>query len=237
MASKNPKINLTGRLLDSIGRSIVQGRYSNNAVFPKEIELCEKYSASRSVIREALKMLASKGLLDSRARKGTWVKPSAEWNVMDPDVLKWMLTSDSSLQLLSEFVEIRLEIEPAAAELAATRGTQDQKSKIHAAIEQMRASNGKRKQGFEADIAFHLAILDASNNRFMQQMKNLVESALRISIALTDQSKGVEHGSIEEHNAIAEAILSGDAKAAREKSYRLIQEAYDLICKRAVKPA
>lgn len=237
MTSKKPKINLTGRLLDSIGRSIVQGHYSNNAIFPKEIELCEKYSASRSVVREALKMLASKGLLDSRARKGTWVKPALEWNVMDPDVLKWMLNSDSSLQLLSEFVEIRLEIEPAAAALATVRGTPEQKSKIQSAIEQMRASNGKRKQGFEADIAFHLAILDASNNRFMQQMKNLVESALRISIAFTDQSKGVEHGSIEEHHAIAEAILNGDAKAAREKSYRLIDEAYELICKRAMKQA
>lgn len=237
MASKKPKINLTGRLLDSIGRSIVQGRYSNDEVFPKEIELCEKYSASRSVIREALKMLASKGLLDSRARKGTWVKPAVEWNVMDPDVLKWMLTADSSLQLLSEFVEIRLEIEPAAAELAAHRGTLEQKSKIRLAIEQMRASNGKRKQGFEADIAFHLAILDASNNRFMQQMKNLVESALRISIAFTDQSKGVEHGSIEEHHAIAEAIFNGKAKQARELSSQLIREAYDLICKRSVKTA
>ncbi|MGZ8358968.1 MAG: FadR/GntR family transcriptional regulator, partial [Allosphingosinicella sp.] len=110
--------NLTYAMLDALGRGIVTGQYDERR-FPTEAELARCHDVSRSVTREAVKMLTAKGLLTARPRKGTSVQPSAQWNLFDPDVLRWMLERKFSLELLRQFSELRLAIEPAAAALAA----------------------------------------------------------------------------------------------------------------------
>jgi DNA-binding FadR family transcriptional regulator len=109
-----PGLSLTYGLVESLGQAIVTGEYVEVG-FPTEGELSKQFGASRTVTREAVKMLTAKGLLSARPRHGTVVEPENEWNLLDPDVLRWMLERKFSLRLLAEFTEMRLGIEPAAA--------------------------------------------------------------------------------------------------------------------------
>src|SRR5215218_303648 len=110
--------NLTFSMLEALGRDIVTGAYESRR-FPTEAELAVEHMVSRSVTREAVKMLTAKGLLTARPRKGTTVQPSSSWNLFDTDVLRWLLERKFSLLLLRQFSELRIAIEPAAAALAA----------------------------------------------------------------------------------------------------------------------
>lgn len=222
--------NRTQQLLNDIGLAIVKGEYAPDKPFPTESDLCDHYGVSRSIVREVVKMLSSMGMLASKARKGTWVLDAHERNVLDPQVLKWMLSTDASLELLTEFVEIRREIEPAAAALAAEEANEEDIEVMEQALERMRlCHDAGGEEALEADIAFHLSILKASGNRFMQQMRYLVESALRVSIQLTNEFKGVSHASFKDHQTIAQAIKAGKAGVAKNMSLKLIDEAYELI--------
>src|SRR5580704_11295089 len=111
--------NLTYSIANHIGIAIVTGVYSADNPIPIEAELCRQFNASRTVLREAVKMLTAKGLLGSRPRLGTWVQPEDKWNLLDPDVLGWLLERKFSPALLIEFTEMRLAVEPGAATLAA----------------------------------------------------------------------------------------------------------------------
>ena len=223
--------NRTQQLLNELGLAIVKGKYNSERPFPTESELCDQYGVSRSIVREVVKVLSAMGMLASKARKGTWVLPASERNVLDPQVLMWMLSADASLELLIEFVEIRREIEPAAAALAAEYADEESLQAIETALERMRCcqQSDDESEALEADIAFHLSILNASGNRFMMQMRHLVESALRVSIQLTNESKGVAHASFNDHKEIALNIRKGNASSARAKTLKLIDETYELI--------
>lgn len=221
--------NITRRIVDQLGRAIVAGDYAQQPL-PIEAELSERFSASRSVTREAIKMLTAKGLISSRPRHGTSVAPEGQWNFLDPDVLRWLLSRGLSLDLLAEFTAFRSAIEPQAAMLAIRKGDRKALDAIEAAIEKMeRVSPHDRAASLAADIDFHVSILLASGNRFMVQCRDLVETALRFSIQLTDLEKGVDFADIEAHRAIANAILAGDAARAVSATQDLLNEAAMLI--------
>lgn len=229
--------SLTQQIVSELGQSIVRGKYSGENAFPIEADLCEEFGVSRSVLREAVKMLTSKGLLRARPRQGTWVQDEQAWNLLDPDVLRWLLDRKFSIELLSEFTEIRLAIEPQAAVFAAQRASDQQKQAIADALARMQAAERGDDDALQSDIAFHVALLEASDNRFFSQLKDLVETALRISIRLTNQYKGVALASVEDHKKVLDAIMAGDSAAAHAASYALVKEANDLIAKAKEKSA
>ncbi|MDE2110155.1 MAG: FadR family transcriptional regulator [Alphaproteobacteria bacterium] len=221
--------NLTYRIVQDLGVAVVSGKYSTKNPFPVEAELCEQYGASRSVLREAVKMLTAKGLLSARPRQGTWVQPEENWNLLDPDVLRWLMERKFSFSLLREFTQVRLAVEPKAAALASVVAGTREKAAIKAAIERMAASERGEDDSLSSDIAFHVAILSASGNRFYTQLRKLTETALRFSIRMTNRYKGVHRASVRDHKKISDAILAGDALAAEAATHELIQEALDLI--------
>lgn len=221
--------NLTARIVQDLGVAIVTGKYSEQNPFPVEGDLCKQYNASRSVLREAVKMLTAKGLLKARPRQGTRVQPESSWNLLDPDVLRWMLERAFSLQLLIQFTEIRLWVEPGAASLAARAATPTDHAAINRGIERMLAAGEGEDDPLESDIAFHAAVLAATRNPFYAQMSELIETALRFSIRRTNASKGVPQASILDHKAVADAIIAGDAVEAERRMRALIQEAMDLL--------
>jgi DNA-binding FadR family transcriptional regulator len=224
--------NLTHGVAHSLGSAIVTGIYSASNPIPNEADLCLKYHASRSVVREAVKMLTAKGLLGSRPRLGTWVQPEGNWNLLDPDVLGWLLERKYSPALLIEFTELRLVVEPGAAALAAGAAGTEEQTAIRAALERMLAADRGEDDPLESDIAFHVSVLRASRNRFYAQFTRFVATALSFSIRATNRYKGVELASIADHRKVADAIFAGRAAAAQEAMRRLIQEALDLINKR-----
>lgn len=223
-----PAQNLTQRIVEALGAAIVTGAYDDTP-FPIEAVLCAQFGASRSVVREAAKMLTAKGLLSARPRRGTEVLPEAQWNLLDPDVLRWLLERKFSLDLLADFTQMRLAIEPRAAALAARRADAAELARIQQAIARMRAAADGDDDPLGSDIAFHVAVLQASGNRFYAQLRDMIDTALRFSIRMTNEYKGVALASVPDHERVLDAIEAGDPVAAERAMLALLQEVADLI--------
>ena len=219
--------NLTYGLLDNLGRAIVTGQFDDEA-FPTEAELTKRHGVSRSVTREAVKMLTAKGLLSARPRQGTVVQPTSSWNLFDTDVLRWLLERQFSIELLKQFNQLRVAIEPEAAALAAQFGRPEELKRIGDGLDRMAAAERGEDDTLEADIAFHVAILRASNNPFYAQFRDVVSTALRTSIRFTNRIKG-RSASVADHAAVRDAIAAHDPDAARSAMRHLIGDVLTLI--------
>lgn len=219
--------NLTHGLLDVLGRAIVTGGYGQQA-FPTEAELAKQHGVSRSVTREAVKMLTAKGLLSSRPKQGTIVQPTHSWNLFDTDVLRWLLERKFSVDLLRHFNQLRVAIEPEAAALAAIHADANERKAIDAGLERMRAAEDGHDNTLDADIAFHVAVLIASKNPFYGQFQDVVATALRSSIQFTNRIKG-HSASIADHAAVRDAIASKKPEVARVAMRKIIGDVLDLI--------
>ncbi len=219
--------NLTFAMLDRLGRAIVTGAYDQQR-FPTEAELAQQYEVSRSVTREAVKMLTAKGLLTARPRKGTTVQPSGCWNLFDADVLRWLLERKFSLELLRQFSELRIAIEPAAAALAARFASKEAIARITKGYERMEAAEAGKDDALESDIAFHIAILDASANPFFMQFRDMVETALRTSIRFTNRFKG-RTASLPAHHKVLKAIKAHKPEAAKAAMEVIISDVMVLV--------
>lgn len=219
--------NLTYGLLDALGKAILTGQY-DDAPFPTESDLAKQYGVSRSVTREAVKMLTAKGLLTARPRKGTSIQPQASWNLFDPDVLRWLLDRKFSLDLLRQFTELRLAIEPTAAALAAVSAKAGGIAAIKAGFDRMAAAEAGDDDALESDIAFHIAVLRASANPFFAQFQDVVTTALRTSIRFTNRFKG-RTASLPQHHAVLGAIERRQPDEARAAMMVLITDVMTLI--------
>lgn len=229
--------NLTHQLTHQLGAAIVQGQYAVDKTFPTEAELSQQFNISRSVTREAVKMLTAKGLIASRPRQGIRVMPSTHWNMFDADVLSWTLNARPSLELLREFTQLRMAIEPEAAALAAASSADSARIKaIGDALARMKKADEGQDDPLAADIEFHCAILSASNNRFFYQLREFIQVALRVSIASTNQLKGVLTANYEDHKRIYDAICAGDKERATAAVKVLLVEVMDLINVSLAKP-
>jgi DNA-binding FadR family transcriptional regulator len=219
--------NLTFAMLDALGRAIVTGAYETRR-FPTEAELAIEHDVSRSVTREAVKMLTAKGLLTARPRKGTTVRPASCWNLFDTDVLRWLLEREFSLELLRQFSELRIAIEPEAAGLAARAAGPEAVAAIAAGYGRMEAAEAGRDDALDSDIAFHIAVLEASGNPFYRQFRDVVATALRTSIRFTNRFKG-RTASLPAHHAVLAAIEAKDAAGARAAMAAIIDDVVDLF--------
>lgn len=228
----NPQIrgmNLTQQVAETLGSAIITGKYGEHNPVPSEAVLCQQLKVSRSAAREAVKSLAAKGLITSRARQGIRVLPETEWNLFDADVLRWMRDSNPSLQLLREFAELRVAVEPEAAMLAAQRQNSEKISKISEALDRMKHAESGLDDPLEADIAFHLSILDASENRFFCQLGRIIDTTLRVSIRFTNMRTGVRAGNHPEHKQIYDAIVANKPEEAANSAALLMDSALATI--------
>lgn len=219
--------NLTRVTLDALGVAIVVGRYENRP-FPTEAEIAKAHGVSRSVTREAVKMLTAKGLVSAKPRKGTMVEPASAWNLFDDDVLRWILERKFSVELMRHFNQLRIAIEPEAAALAARNRDDADLERIRQGLDRMKVAEAGRDDPLEADIAFHVAILQATKNPFFLQFRSMVATALQTSIRFTNRIKG-RSASASDHAAVADAIAARDADSARAAMAGIIGEVLALI--------
>jgi GntR family galactonate operon transcriptional repressor len=209
-----------GAVVSALGAAIVRGEIAAGTVLPAEPELAERYGAGRSVVREAVKILAAKGLLTVRPRHGTQVRPQLEWSLLDSDVLGWMRSGkgfDRALLLALE--ETREIIEPEAAALAATRATPEDLARIAAALADMEAGQEDPQAAIAADKRFHLSILAATHNPILRSFRSAIDTILS---AMFDFTVDVFAGNLANHAAVAEAIATGNPEAAREAMRRVL---------------
>ena len=229
MLASGRNMNLTQQVAHFLGKAIISGEYGKHNPVPSEADICKQLEVSRSAAREAVKSLAAKGLITSRARQGIRVLPEHQWNLFDADVLGWIRESNPSLELLREFTELRLAVEPEAAYLAAERHQSDAVERVRRALDRMRRAETGLDDPLEADIGFHTSILDASDNRFFAQLGRITDTTLRVSIRYTNRLKGVQAANYEEHKAVFDAIESGDPDKARLAAMTLVDNALKLI--------
>ena len=204
-----------GQVAHEIGRQIVSGAIAEGDFLPRESELSEQFSVSRQAIREALKVLAAKGLVNSRRRAGTHVMPRATWNLLDPDVLAWHPPAELSPQFLNDLVELRRLLEPAAARMSAERGEPARLAGITAALDKMRRSVGDAQAFYAADAEFHVAIFAASGNTLVDRLSTILGPLLEASFRL----QGIDtvfafEESVTLHEGVYDAIVKGDAARA-----------------------
>ena len=223
--------NLTHSIVEKLGHAVVTQAYSKADPFPIEAVLCKQFGASRTALREAVKMLTAKGLLKARPRHGTWIQSEEHWNLLDPDVLRWLMERKFSLQLLTEFTQVRLAVEPTAAMLAATDASDASVRNIRHAIERMQAAATGADDPLASDIAFHVAVLHATGNRFYAQLDGVTNAALRISIKFTNTLKGVRLADVGAHEKVLKAIEARQPQQAYAAMEVIIREVMDLISK------
>ena len=227
--SRKRAYSLTFDIVHQLGEEVVSGKYSKDTAFPTEAELGIEYDVSRSVIREAVKMLTVKGLLSARPRRGTIVTKESEWDLLDQDILQWLLKREVSIPLMIDFTHTRLAIEPQAAFLAATNITDAQRITLIKAVKEMEQATSGELSPLETDIAFHLAVLAASNNRFFVLMDSFVETALRFSIRTSNKIQDVNIGSVEEHKVVADAILAGRPELAKKGMEKMLVDVLQIF--------
>lgn len=227
LLQKDPIESLTRRrrphnhhshVIQALGTEIVSGHFGEGTSLPQEADLFDRFGISRTVLREALKTLAAKGLIEQRARIGTKVLPRARWNLFDPDVLTWHLEAGIDEAFLTNLAEIRLAMEPEAAALAARNRTPENIEVLRHWTERM-GQLGQTTEGFALnDYHFHLAVAEASKNPFMVSMSAVIEAALIAVFTISSPVNSLEEFArgVTVHTEIAEAIIAGDAEAARK---------------------
>jgi GntR family galactonate operon transcriptional repressor len=213
------KRNLCSHLVDELGIRIVRGDIEPEQVLPNEAELGKTFRASRSVVREAVKTLAAKGLLDPRTRTGTRILAPTHWNLLDLDVLGWRYASMPRARFFRELFEIRRMIEPAAAALAAERASETEIAALADAYAGMQATDHESDAAIDADLRFHRAILACCQNALLAQMGGVIGVGLLISFRFSSQSYGI---SLPMHGEVLEAIRRHDAAGARSAMEQLL---------------
>lgn len=209
-------------VLTTLGREIAQDLIPVGTALPPEPDLEARFGVGRGVVREAVKMLAGKGMVSVRPRHGTHVLPRSEWSLLDRDVLSWLVgQKEPDRDLLLAIQEVRAIIEPAAAALAATRATKNDRWRINTALAAMETAQDETS-AITADRAFHLAILDATHNPVLQGFRGAIDTILNTVFDVAVGSVGWFKDNLPNHAAAARAIESGDADKARVAMERVL---------------
>jgi DNA-binding FadR family transcriptional regulator len=220
-----------GRIVHTIGRSIVSGRIRPGEQLPTPAHV----RASRGVVREAIKVLAAKGLVVSRPRTGTRVRSPEAWNLLDPDVMAWQHEGLPAGAFLGKLTEVRLLIEPAAAQLAARRAGPEERELLQVAFRDMREALERSPPDHEAyneaDLRFHRAIVQACRNDILEQIGQIVNGTLLVAFNAALLVPGLPKASLARHEAILEAIRRGQPIRARDAMRRLVQNTGRAIAK------
>ena len=213
-----------GYFVHHLGRRIVGGEFAVGATLPNEPELVEQYGISRTVIREAMKCLAGKGLVEIKTRVGTRVRDPQYWHHTDTDVMVWYYETGPSVEIMRSIKDLRRVLEPEATARAASRGTEADVEKIRAAYLAMEAALGDINAHGDADLRFHSAIFAATQNLIYSQLIDLIAVAIYANRALSSSAEVVagQHKSLPFHKDILDAIIARDPDAASAASHRLL---------------
>jgi len=215
--------NLSYLLAEKLGQQILAGEYVAGDILPGEIELGDLFGVSRTAVREAVKILAAKGMLLPRPRIGTRVLPRHQWNYLDQELLSWWVTRENFDDVMAHFLIMRTSLEPQACALAAINAAEDEKYKLVLLMEEMSTlyQHFDRERWISVDAQFHRHIYEISGNPFLSSFANLFSSIYQNYFRAIVSDEVVKLGS---HQAIVDAILASDSQAALAACQRLLAE-------------
>jgi len=212
-------------VLDELGSQIVRGELEPGTAFSAD-ERAERRGVSRSVMREAVRVLESLGLVTSRRRSGTRVEPQESWNALDPRVIGWSLDGPDRQRQLHQLSQLRLGVEPLAARLAAVNATPAQREALVDSVRTMSANAGSADESayLAADTAFHRTLLAASGNRMLAQLADLVSEVLAGRTRNALMPREADSEAVRLHRAVASAVAEGDGESAETAMRAIVEE-------------
>lgn len=220
-----------------IGKRIISGEYAPGVALPGETTLCSVLGVSRTALREALRVLASKGLVDPKRKIGTLVLPTGRWNFLDADILSWLLEAPDSERAISELYELRHLIEPIAASLAAQHARAADVAILRGAYDEMRVAGDDGERIAAPDLKFHQAIIAASGNRLFSSLAHVIAAALAVNFELVRHAPRGHTHSMPAHKKVLDAIADHDASGARVAMQQLIDDSqHDAMAVRRAAP-
>ncbi|UUL83738.1 FadR/GntR family transcriptional regulator [Sphingomonas qomolangmaensis] len=226
LQAERKSLRIHGVIARDLGMSIVTGHYAPGEVLNGEVAASGDLQVSRTAYREALRILAAKGLVESRPKTGTRVSARAKWHLLDPDVLSWIFAVEPDDSLLESLFELRLIVEPQAAGLAAARRTDAHLAQMLAALEGMTEHTLASEAGQLADQHFHAALLDASGNPFLASLASGVGAAVTWTTVFKQRNEPLRRDPLPEHWRVYDAVLAGDADEARRVMAELVDMAF-----------
>lgn len=222
MSEHRPR-GLHGQTVEALASRILSDEWGEGTVLDLPA-LREELDISLTALREALKVLAAKGMIDARQKRGTFVQPREKWNMLDADVMRWQTAAADDPGLLDELTEVRAVVEPAAARLAAGRASEEDLEALREALADMAAAGDDPEACVQADLAFHRRLMAATHNNFLMRMERV------IAIGLAERDKLV-HGAataedpVPSHRKVFDAIVAGDPAAAEQAMLTLVTKA------------
>jgi DNA-binding FadR family transcriptional regulator len=215
--------NRVEQVMLTLGQRIVSNVYPPESLLPTEPQLCEELRVGRNAVREAIKMLASKGFLKTSRRAGTRVLPVGRWSMLDPDVLGWIL-KDRRIRdkLIEDLTSVRRIIEPEVAALAAAHASAKDTLRLFEAFEAMQKAVGNRDAAIEADIKFHERLFEAAHNPLLTSLSRAFVVLLHANFEIAIERKNAFIRNLQAHGLVAEAVHRRDAAVARREMLRLL---------------
>ncbi|UBU17317.1 FadR/GntR family transcriptional regulator [Nonomuraea gerenzanensis] len=221
---------LHGQVVDGLGRSLAAGELRGGEVLRLE-DVQERFGVSRTVAREAVRVLESKRLVSSRPRVGVTVRPMSAWNLYDPQVIRWRLTSPGREAQLRELAELRAAVEPAAAALAARQAAPAVRQELmrHARALTAAAGAGDRERFVTADAAFHRVLLGASGNGMFAQLAEVTEELLLARRDLLLLPERLDDAAVRRHLDVAAAVAEGRGEDAARAAGSIVAAAWSEV--------
>ena len=220
-----PGVSLYASLLQQLGIRILRGDLPPGTQLDNVEELSAAHGVSRTVMREVIRVLGDKGMLESRPRTGTRVRPRGDWNFLDPDILAWRYGATTDRSDTRALFELRRAIEPAAGALAAQRASPEQIAELEGyfALMEQHADDGPRFA--EPDLAFHQLIRRMTGNELIGSLAARMAAALAMSVRLSDANPLGQRPSLPLHRRVIDCIKTGDADGAQDALLRLLDDA------------
>lgn len=219
-------LRLHGTVARELGIRIVSGVLQPGQILEGEIAASVQFNVSRTAYREAIRILAAKGLVNARPKIGTQVSPRREWHLLDPDVLGWIFVGEPDESLIASLFELRRIVEPDAARLAATRRTPEQLARMKAGLDGVAQHGFATEIGRRCDEEFHSALLEASANDFIISLTSGVAAAIALTTAFKQHRLPAPHDALPVHLAVYEAIAAQDADGAHDAMARLVDRGF-----------
>jgi DNA-binding FadR family transcriptional regulator len=217
--------NLHSRVTRVLALQVLEAeREGRELLFPNEAELCLQLGVSRTILREAVKVLADKGMVEVRQRLGTRSRPPGNWNQLDPDILGWRAATRADARFLRELCEVRLAIEPTAAGFAAVRGGDEEIRAIGRLLTQREEwlKKSQSEAAIDASLDFHSAVVAASHNPLLEQLNRATRGPMRTALAYTTGLRTSDLIDIAAHRRLFHALERRDALKARAEAEKIV---------------
>jgi len=220
-----PEGRLHARITAQLAMRVVESDRAGNIIsFPKESVLCSQLGVSRSILRESMKVLADKGLVEMKPRAGTHSKPREAWRLLDPDILSWQAAAGPDVLFARDLCEVRLAIEPTAAGFAAVRATDDELHRIEACLDARRkvASQRASDRLIQLDLEFQTAVVEASHNAMLVQLSASIREPFRMALTLATRVPASVKLGLEAHETLLESLRRRDPLGARRAAEEVV---------------